>query len=111
MQSEALTVSILVLLIAITEACGQIALKKCRIENKMEFFGLAIFCYIIVCLLLYKTYAYKEMGMVNVIWSGMSVLVIVTTSVILFNENLNYWDFLGIALIMLGMFFAFVKGH
>jgi len=104
-------VVLLILMISISEACGQAALKKCRIDNRWHFFLIAVACYSMVCFLLLQTYSYKEMAIVNILWSGISVFLIVTTGVVFFHERLNVWDLLGILFIFIGMFFVFVKGH
>lgn len=111
MLSDSAIVLLLVVLIAISEACGQAALKKCHIESRWEFFGIAVLFYITVCALLFKVYSYKEMSIVNILWSGLSVLLMVTLGVTVFHEKLAMWDIIGICFIAIGMFFVFVKGH
>jgi multidrug transporter EmrE-like cation transporter len=45
------------------------------------------------------------MGMVNVIWSGLSILVILTAGVVFFNEVVTTYDKVGVILIIAGMAF------
>lgn len=105
------TVVILVILIAIAETCGQAALKKCWLEKKWLFFVVAICCYVVVCSLLLKIYDFKDMGIVNAIWSGLSIMLIITSGMILFQEDVNLWDIIGVMFIGIGIFFIFMKGH
>jgi multidrug transporter EmrE-like cation transporter len=49
------------------------------------------------------SYQYKGMGIVNVLWSGLSVLIIVSTGVIFFEETITWLDKIGIALILMGI--------
>jgi multidrug transporter EmrE-like cation transporter len=44
------------------------------------------------------------MGLVNVLWSGVSILVILTGSIIMFNEQLSTYDKIGIVFIIVGIF-------
>jgi multidrug transporter EmrE-like cation transporter len=43
------------------------------------------------------------MGLINVMWSGLSVLVIVSTGVLFFNEKITNLDRIGIFLVLLGI--------
>jgi multidrug transporter EmrE-like cation transporter len=57
------------------------------------------------------SYKYKGMGLVNVLWSGLSVLVIVSTGMLFFNEKITRLDWLGIALIIGGMVAVLYEGE
>jgi multidrug transporter EmrE-like cation transporter len=94
----------LVLLISISECLGQSCLKTYH-ENpsKLWLWILGVLFYTIVCALLVMSYKYKGMGIVNVIWSGISVLIIVSTGVLFFEETITWLDKIGIALILTGI--------
>lgn len=98
------TLLFIILLISISECIGQSCLKK-LFENpsKTHLYLVAVVFYSIVCYLLFLSYKYKGMGIVNVLWSGLSVLVIVSTGVIYFNEKITNLDKLGILLILIGI--------
>lgn len=99
------TLLLIIVLISICELIGQSCLKYLNIhDSQYQYYLFGVFSYAIVCYLLLQSYNYKGMGMVNVLWSGMSVLVILTASIIMFNEKLSLFDKIGVLLILLGMF-------
>ena len=99
-------VLLIILLISISECTGTSCLKQLHLDPKRYWlFIVAILCYVVVCMLLLVSYRYKTMGMVNVIWSGLSILVILTAGVIFFNEVVTAYDKVGVILIIAGMAF------
>ncbi len=56
------------------------------------------------------SYKYKGMGIVNVLWSGISVLTVISTGIIFFNEKITKLDWIGIIFIILGIFFILYEG-
>lgn len=96
---------LIIVLISICELIGQSCLKYMNIHNsEYHFYLFGVIAYAMVCYLLLQSYHFKGMGMVNVLWSGMSVLVILTASIIIFEEKLSLFDKVGVLLILLGMF-------
>ncbi len=67
---------------------------------------MAVVCYVVVCMLLLVSYRYKTMGMVNVIWSGLSIVVILVAGIIFFNEQVTTYDKIGVILIIAGISFV-----
>lgn len=99
------TLLIIIILISICELIGQSCLKYLNIHDKQyQFYLFGVISYAIVCYLLLQSYNFKGMGMINVLWSGMSVLVILTASIIIFEEKLTLFDKIGVLLILIGMF-------
>ncbi len=109
MNQETISLLTLVLFISISECLGQSCLKKFHInplpENNYLYY-LAVAFYSLVCLLLLLSYKYKSMGIVNVLWSGISVLVILSTGAIFFHEKITTLDKLGVICILLGITFV-----
>jgi multidrug transporter EmrE-like cation transporter len=94
----------LIILIAISECAGQSCLKSLYANpSRTYLYFLAVLFYGIVCLLLVLSYKYKGMGLINVLWSGLSVLTIVSVGVIFYHEKLTSLDMFGIALILVGL--------
>jgi multidrug transporter EmrE-like cation transporter len=58
-----------------------------------------------VCYLLVQLYKYKGIGLINVLWSGLSILVILSIGIIFFNEKITNLDKIGIFFIILGIIF------
>jgi len=105
MNSKIILLTI-ILLISLFELFGQSALKYLHLHNGYKHYYLyALMFYALVCLLLLQSYKYKGMGIVNVLWSGLSILVILSVSIIIFGEKITKMDIIGIILIILGMCF------
>ena len=101
----------LIFLIAIAECVGQSCLRSFyNNPNRTGLVLLGVIFYSIVCILLVMSYKYKGMGLVNVMWSGLSVLVIVSTGMLFFNEKITRLDWVGIALIIAGMAAVLYEG-
>jgi multidrug transporter EmrE-like cation transporter len=52
------------------------------------------------------SYKYKGMGLINVLWSGLSVLVILSTGMLFFGEDITRMDMIGAAMILAGIGFV-----
>lgn len=105
---------IIILFIAIFECIAQGCLKKYYNNplpaNKYLYF-LAICAYSIICLLLIQSYNYKTMGLVNVLWSGISVLVILSLGVFYFGEKITTLDKIGVGLVLVGISFIVYENN
>jgi multidrug transporter EmrE-like cation transporter len=101
---------IIIVLISLFECIAQGCLKKFFKDNKKYYFVISVICYAIVCYLLVCSYQFKSMGIVNCIWSGMSILFIVWIGYFFFNENIDIQDLMGIGLIIIGIWFILYDG-
>lgn len=100
----------IIVLIAISECIGQSCLRRLFEDpSKTHLYITAVIFYSIICYLLFLSYRYKGMGLINVLWSGISVLVIVSTGVILFNEKITKLDIFGIFLILSGIYCILIE--
>jgi len=98
------TLLIIILLISISECLGQTCLKTLYNEPKQyHLYFAAVLFYSIVCYLLVLSYTYKGMGLVNVLWSGLSILIILSTGALFFNETITKLDIVGVICVILGM--------
>jgi multidrug transporter EmrE-like cation transporter len=105
-----ITILLLIVLISISECIGTSCLKKMYIDPKKYWlFFVAVGAYIFVCILLFVSYRYETMGLINVLWSGVSILVILGAGMIFFNETITNYDKIGIVFILAGM--AFILGE
>jgi len=101
---QKVTFILIILLISISECLGQSCLKSLFNEPKKYYlYFIAVIFYSIVCYLLFLSYKYKSMGLVNVLWSGISVLLILSIGSIFFNETVTRLDILGVILVILGI--------
>jgi multidrug transporter EmrE-like cation transporter len=83
-------VYIIILLIAIVEACGQFCLKKGAQQKNNYLYCMGIFSYVIITYLLLKTYKYKGVGFSNLLWSALSIILACVSGKIFFGEKINY---------------------
>lgn len=101
----------LVLLISASECLGQSCLKSFYQDPTRKYlYLLGVIFYSIVCLLLVLSYKYKGMGLVNVLWSGISVLAVVSVGTIYFDESITMIDIAGIILILAGIGLVVYEG-
>lgn len=102
---------VIVILISLLECVAQGCLKHYFISTNVSYlFLISVICYIVVCLLLVKSYRFRGMGIVNCIWSGISILFILVIGIFFFNESINMNDIIGIILIIIGIFFIQYDG-
>jgi multidrug transporter EmrE-like cation transporter len=103
---------LIILLISICELFGQSCLKYFFSNgNKPQYYIYAFLFYSIICFLLLQSYKYKGMGMVNVIWSGLSILVVLSTGVTFFGEKITNMDKIGILFVIFGIFLILYEGE
>lgn len=70
-------------------------------EFLMLIVGLAF--YFLVCLFLVQSMHYDSIGIVNVLWSAASVLVVLFVGIILFHEQVTGFQMIGIGLVICGV--------
>lgn len=103
-MNSALAIGLFVLAISVSECVAHTCLKKFHLdERKTHLYFTAVVCYSIVCLMLVVSYKYNGLGVVNILWSGLSVLLIASTGVVLFQETLTALDKAGMLFILIGM--------
>jgi multidrug transporter EmrE-like cation transporter len=102
---------VIILLISLCELFGQSCLQYFHINNdKPHYYMYAVIFYSAVCLLLVQSYKYKGMGIINVLWSGLSILLVLSASTAFFGEKITVMDKVGIVLIIMGMFLILYEG-
>lgn len=94
---------IIIFLISCCEALAQSLLHYSNSTQNILFFIIAVLFYILASFFIYKAYDYKGVGMVNAIWSGMSIILMVSIGVFIFNETIEDYEWLGIILIIIGI--------
>ena len=94
---------LIILLIVIFESCALTCLKNYNKTQSTIFFLFALLFYIVVCNLLNKSFNENGMAIVNIVWSGLSVLATTLIGVFYFKEDLHTHDYLAILLISIGM--------
>lgn len=101
----------LILSIVIVEAVAIWSLKKYHLDNKILYFLLGVLLYAVVCWLLTKTFAYEGMALTNILWSGLSILLVAIIGVCYFKEQLTRNDMIGSILIVVGIMILQLSPH
>lgn len=94
----------IVLCVSLFEALAQSSVHYANIKKNKLYIGVGIFCYIIVSFLIYKAYDFKGVGTVNAIWSGMSIVLMISIGYFVFKEKITKMECLGILFILFGIF-------
>lgn len=97
--------------IVLLETVAQSCLKKTKITNNQNYMCISVIAYFLICLLLIKSYAYDTMGVVNLIWSCFSIILVVVAGVCLYHEEFTKYDLLGMIFVFAGLYFIFMKEH
>jgi multidrug transporter EmrE-like cation transporter len=83
---------VIVMFIVITETVAIACVKEFHNSSNYAYFILAILLYAVVCLLLDQSFNHRGMGVVNVIWSGLSVFLVAVFGVLFFKEKVHMHD-------------------
>ena len=94
---------LVIVLLSIVEALSMCSLKKYQNNSGTIYFVIAVILYSVVCALLVKLYGFGKIGLINVLWSGLSVIIVLLFGIIFFKEAVHFHDIIAIALIMTGI--------
>jgi len=106
-----MSLAIILLAIVGIEILAQYCARRSYQTKEKVFLAMAFLFYGLVALLLYLSYQYSTMGLVNVMWNTASTISILILGFLLFHEGVNAWDVLGIILSTIGIFIIYIKGH
>lgn len=100
-------VIILILLIVLSESAAMATLKKSGLEDGApmgfgsgaEFWFIAgALMYVLVAILLRQTFKYEKMGIVNGLWSALSVIATILIGKVVYGESLQRMELVAIGL-------------
>jgi multidrug transporter EmrE-like cation transporter len=95
---------LIILLIVVCETTAISCIKRFHNNSGTKYFLFAVLLYGMVCFLLHQSFYLKDsMGMVNVVWSGISVLAVALTGILIFKEKIHLHDIFAGILIVAGM--------
>ena len=98
------TILTYILIIVIAEGIAQTCLKKYSESKKMIYFLTGLICYGLVSLFLCESYNVQGgMGIVNLIWSALSIITSFTIGILFFKEVIHFHDIIAIILISIGV--------
>lgn len=97
----------IILSISFFELIAQSSVKYFFNTGKKEFifYFIAILSYCVIAYLLTLSYEHKGMGITNVLWSGITIIVILITGMLVYDERLTNYDIIGLCLILFGSTF------
>jgi multidrug transporter EmrE-like cation transporter len=86
------------------EAVALYSIEKYSKVKQIKFFVITMLCYgIAIPYLLYKNLVYKDIGMINFFWNIFSTISGFTIGILLFKEQVNHLQWIGISLSLLGI--------
>lgn len=89
--------------VAFFEAIGQSLIAYAHKKKSVAYVILAMVSYCFVTLFLYIANHYKGVGMVNALWSGMSIILMIAIGRFFFAEKIKPGEWIGIGLILSGI--------
>jgi multidrug transporter EmrE-like cation transporter len=93
-----------ILIVVLAEGLALSCLKEYRATDRIIFFFVAIVLYSIVCYGLNESFKEKNsMAVVNIVWSGLSVLFTTLIGVMYYKEKLHHIDYMAILMIAIGL--------
>lgn len=96
----------LVITISILEICGQTCIRKYREDGHIQFIILGIILYLIVVALLFHSYRYHGMGIINLLWSCLSIIMAIIVGYFVFNEAFNHYMAMAVVFAVSAIVFA-----
>ncbi len=94
---------LLVLFIILSEAIGMSFLKKYYLTKRIVYLLLGFLGYASISFFLVQSYKYEGIGIVNVLWSAISVLLITFIGHFCFKELITRREMAGMGLVIAGV--------
>ncbi len=93
-----------ILMVSAFEAAAQTFIATARkSQGNIPILLLGMACYCGVAYGLYLSYQYRGVGIVNALWSSLSIVLMLIIGAALFNEKLKIREWIGIALLISGI--------
>ena len=93
----------IIVAMSISELFGQIFIKTYYETQKVYWFFLAWFFYLLVIYMLYRAYYFTGFAIANGLWSALALVLTTVVGIFYYKENLNYYELVGISLIVIGI--------
>jgi multidrug transporter EmrE-like cation transporter len=104
-ERAAIMMLIYVSFIIIFESLAQNSFKTCYANGDTTDFALGVIFYGVVGYFLIKMYEYETMGIVNIIWSSLSIVSIMLIGHYFWGEKLTVNDIIGSIMVFIGLIF------
>lgn len=96
----------LVITISIFEICGQTCIRKYRDNGRIHFIIFGIIMYLTVVALLFHSYRFHGMGIVNLLWSCLSIILAIVVGHFVFKESFNHYMAIALVFAFAAVVFA-----
>lgn len=93
-----LIIIVLVLLIVMAEDCAMSSIEASALGKGNMFFILGVLFYFLVCVLLKRSFQTKGMGVINTLWSALSVITVAAVGCFYFGEQLTRMEIVAVGL-------------
>lgn len=103
----------IILSIAFLELIAHLSVKYFHFTEKKQYiyYIISIICYSVIAYLLTMSYEHKGIGVTNLIWSGISITVILTAGMVIYDEKPTIYDIIGLSLIISGTTFIMYEDN
>jgi multidrug transporter EmrE-like cation transporter len=92
-----------VVLVLLSETAAMSFLKEYALSGNIISLICGFFGYAMVSMFLIRSYRYEGMGIVNVLWSAFSVILVIATGLFFFGEHISTPEACGTAFVILGV--------
>ena len=103
-MSPTIKLMLLVFMMTIAEVLALTSLKKFSETKKAYYFIASIFLYVIICALIVISFRFKEMSLLNALWNGLSIVLVIIVGYLLFKERITKYELLGVFLIIIAIY-------
>lgn len=101
-SKEFLYLVMFVLVIVIVENMAQFCLKEYQKCNALYWYLMGVVLYGAIAFLLVLSFKYEKMAIVNIMWGGLSALILTLVAYYFYGEELSKLQILGIVIILIG---------
>ncbi len=93
-----IVILLLVLLIVIAEGAAMGCIRMSSVRMNHIYFAFGVVLYVLVAVLLKKSFDIKGMAIVNTLWSALSVITVAGIGCVYFGEQLTRCEVVGVCL-------------
>ena len=95
-------VLLFVLAIVLVECAAQYCLKKYASCKVYYWYLLGVLIYAVIAYLLVLSFSYEKMAIVNIMWGGLSALILTLMAYFVYGEELTIKQIVGIVIVLVG---------
>lgn len=100
-----------IFLLVLLETIGQFSVRKYNGNRIKWYLLLSIACYVGIVITLDRIYDLEEIGFVNALWSGITLLVVAILGYYAFEETFSQQEVIAIILIFIGTILLGTSGR